>query len=202
MWLGIGWLPLVVRCDNVGGLARAAKCTYPLPAEVQMFLAMKCLWAKRIAVGRATGDHQTVSWRRRISGRTMELVNGHESFLALSNRGALSIVDASFKYARASYLNCGVPWSNCAFGAKRVFGVVIGVCAGLTCTCRIASEKGFAFAVREGCRELVAEVGQVSVRTRLTRSSRSVRARSRALRSIAPEVGSVPVRTRMRCRLP
>ena len=48
----------------------------------------------------------TVSSRRRIGCRAMELVNGHESFLALSNRGALSIVDASFK---------------CAFGAKSVW---------------------------------------------------------------------------------
>ena len=31
----------------------------------------------------------------------MKLVDGHESFLALSNRGALSILDASFKFARA-----------------------------------------------------------------------------------------------------
>ena len=46
-----------------------------------------------------------------------------------------------------------------------------------------ASEKGFAFAVREGCRELASEVGCVSERTRFKRSSRS-----RALRSIAPDV--------------
>ena len=49
------------------------------------------------------------------------------------------------------------------------------------------SVKGFAFAVREGCRELFSEVVRVSERTRYKRSSRSVRARSRALRSIAPE---------------
>ena len=46
-----------------------------------------------------------------------------------------------------------------------------------------ASEKGFAFAVREGCRELASEVGRVSERRRFKRSSRS-----RALRSIAPGV--------------
>ena len=32
--------------------------------------------------------------------------------LALSNRGALSILDASFKFARASYLVSGEPWST------------------------------------------------------------------------------------------
>ena len=46
----------------------------------------------------------------------------------------------------------------------------------------------FVFAVRQGCRELVSEVGRVSERTRLNRSSRSIRARSHALRFIAPDV--------------
>ena len=58
------------------------------------------------------------------------------------------------------------------------------------CFCTDASEKGFAFAVRQGCRELASAVGLVSERTRFKRSSRSIRARSRALRSIAPDVGS------------
>ena len=44
-------------------------------------------------------------------------------------------------------------------------------------------------ALEKGCRELASEVGRVSERTRFTRSSRSVRAWSRALRSIAPDVG-------------
>ena len=34
------------------------------------------------------------------------------------------------------------------------------------CICMDASEKGFAFAVREGCCELASEVGRVSERTR------------------------------------
>ena len=66
-----------------------------------------------------------------------------------------------------------------------VFSAVIGVFAGLTsASVRV---KGFAFAVREGCRELTSEVGRVSERTRFKRSSRSIRARSRAHRSIALE---------------
>ena len=55
---------------------------------------------------------RAVSSRRRISGRAMELVNGHESFLAHRNRGALSILDASSKFARASFLVSGEPWST------------------------------------------------------------------------------------------
>ena len=61
---------------------------------------------------------RTVSSQRRISGRAMELVNGHESFLALSNRGALSIFDASFKFAWASYLVSGEPWSTARIKTK------------------------------------------------------------------------------------
>ena len=56
------------------------------------------------------------------------------------------------------------------------------------CTCTDASEKGFAVAVREGRRELAAEVVRVSERTRFKTSSKTIRARTRALRSIAPEV--------------
>ena len=48
--------------------------------------------------------------------------------------------------------------------------------------------KCFAFAVREGCRELASEVGRVSERTRFKSSSRSIRARSRAVRSVALDV--------------
>ena len=51
-----------------------------------------------------------------------------------------------------------------------------------------ASEKEVAFALREGCRELSSEVGRVSERTTFKTSSRSIRARSRALGSIAPDV--------------
>ena len=63
---------------------------------------------------------RAVSSRRRNSGRAMELVTGHESFLALSNRGALSILDASFKCARPSFLIAGEPWST-ACGAKSIW---------------------------------------------------------------------------------
>ena len=46
------------------------------------------------------------------------------------------------------------------------------------CICTDASEKGFVFAVREGCHELASEVGRVSERTSCKRSARSIRARS------------------------
>ena len=46
------------------------------------------------------------------------------------------------------------------------------------CIFTYASGMGFAFAVREGCRELASEVGRVSERTRFKRRSRSIRAPS------------------------
>ena len=55
-------------------------------------------------ISRIQSVSRTVSSCRRICGWAMELVNGHESFLVLSNRGALSILDASFNFARTSYL--------------------------------------------------------------------------------------------------
>ena len=89
----------------------------------------------------------------------MELVNGHESFLALSNRGALSILDASFKFARASCLVSGEPWSTVRLDQRAFEGLLclsprflVGLMSAF-CVFKDASEKGFAFAVREGCRE-------------------------------------------------
>ena len=54
----------------------------------------------------------------------MEIVHGHESFLALSNRGALSILDASFKFARASRLISGELWSTVRM-KQRAFGGIL-----------------------------------------------------------------------------
>ena len=106
----------------------------------------------------------TYSVSRRIGGLAMELVNGHESFLALTSRGALSILDASFKFANGAKSF----WWNLMSSSA-----VIGVIAGLTSASVHASEKGFAFEVGEGCRELASEVGLVSERKRYRRSSRS-----------------------------
>ena len=110
-----------------------------LPAEVPLF------WGNGVSpanaycsgTGKRISRFRSVAWtvssRRRISGRAMELVDGHESLLALSNRGALSILDASFKFARLALRRAMV---NCANGTKSicrnpVFSAVIGVFAGL-----------------------------------------------------------------------
>ena len=120
----------------------------------------------------------------------MELVDGHESFLALSNRGALSILDASFKFARAPHWVFGQPWLTVRMERSVAFCLLrsdwssrwLDVCIGTD-----ASEKGFEFAVRSRCHELASEVGRVRERTRFKRSSRFVRARSRALKTVASE---------------
>ena len=105
--------------------------------------------------------------------------------------------DASFEFARASCLISGEPWSTVRV-EQRVFGRLLCLLRNDwslrrldVCICTDASEKCFAFVVREGCRELASEVGRVSERTRFTRSSRYIRARSRALRSIARDVDIV-----------
>ena len=90
--------------------------------------------------------------------------------VALSDRGALSILNAQVSSSLVRLI-----WS------LRWFHV---------CMCTDASEKGFPSAVREGCRERASEVGRVSERKRFVRSSRSVRAQTRALRAVPPEAAS------------
>ena len=55
-------------------------------------------------ISRIRSVARTLSSRRRVSGRATEVVNGHGS--------SLSILDASFKFARASYLVSGEAWST------------------------------------------------------------------------------------------
>ena len=75
-------------------------------------------------VSRMRSVARTVSSRRRLTGCAMELVNGHESFLALSNRGALSILEASFKFAQASHLVSGESWSSVRKEQRALGGIL------------------------------------------------------------------------------
>ena len=189
--------------DNFGVLARGANCTNVhlarLIAGVQRAgldvhdvahasgsadvlgseksLANSYCGGEGKRISRVRSVARTVSKRRRTGGRAMELVSGHESSLALSNRG-LSILDASFKFARASCLVSGEPWSTVRM-EQRTFGRIQRPLRSdwslrwlEVCICTDASEKGFAFSVREGCCELAAVVGCVSERARFKRSSR------------------------------
>ena len=69
---------------------------------------------------------RTVYSRRRINGRAMELVNGHKSFLALSNPVALSLFDASFNFARACSFDLGqlCVWSKEHWEESYLFSVL------------------------------------------------------------------------------
>ena len=153
--------------------------------------------SERIARSRSVA--RTVTSRQRNGGRAMELVNGHESFLALSNRGALSILDASFNFAGASYLVSGELLVNCVCGAKSTWKNPTSPPQRLESALAGCLHLCGWFAVGEGCRELASEVGRVSVRTRFKGSSRSIRARSRALRFNALDAALREIR--MRCRL-
>ena len=111
---------------------------------------------------------RTVSSRRRIGGRAVELVNGHESFLPPINRGALSIPGARIKFARLSLRRAMV---NCAHGTKSIWETKLCLfrsdwslrwldSASVRMHRTRASRSRF---VKDGCRELASEVGRVSV---------------------------------------
>ena len=143
---------------DVHDISLASGSADVLAYEVSLANAYCSGAGKRIARIRSVA--QTVSSRHRISGRAMELVNGHKSFLALSNRWALSVLHASFKFARASYLVLGELWLTLRLEQRAFGGILCLVRSDSTlrwldvCICADALEKSFAFAVREGCREL------------------------------------------------
>ena len=126
----------------------------------------------------------------------MELDHGHESSVALLQSWGSLNPCCKLQVPTGVLSGFSRALVNCAYGAKSIWGesyvssAVIRVCVGLmSASVRVREKMGFAFAVRQGCRELASEVGRVPERTRFKRSSRTFRARSRALRSIAPDVG-------------
>ena len=81
-------------------------------------------------------------------------------------------------------------WSKELMVESNVFSAVIGVFAGLTsASVRMHRNGASRSQFVKGVPERASEVGRVSERTRFKRSSKSCRARSRALRSIALDVG-------------
>ena len=129
-------------------ISLASGCAYVLGYEVSPANSYCSGAGKRIARIRSVA--RTVSSRRRTSRRAMELVSGRKSFLAVSNRGAISILDTSFKFERTSYLVSGDPWSTVR-KEKRAFGRILCLLRsgwGLrwhdVCICTDASENGFA----------------------------------------------------------
>ena len=100
--------------------------TYPLPAEVQMFSAMMCPQPTRVALERANVWHVFVQLRGR-SLRTVALAAERCSSSMVTNHfWRPAIVDLSQFLMQASSSH------------------------GDVCSCTDATEKGFAFAVREG----------------------------------------------------
>ena len=95
---------------DVHDLSLASGSSDVLGYEVSPANAYRSGTGKRIS--RIRSVVRTVSSRRCISGPAMELVSGHEFFLAVRNCGAHSIFDATFKFAQAPYLLSGEPWST------------------------------------------------------------------------------------------
>ena len=91
---------------------------YLRPTEVPMFSVTKCLRPTRIAAERENGCHAFDKSRRRFL-RAVAFAGGRWSSSMVTNLcwctavvGPLSILDVSFKFALASYLVSGEPWST------------------------------------------------------------------------------------------
>ena len=112
---------------------------------------------------------RTVSSRRRIGGRAMELVNNHEYFLG----SAIVVLTQSLTHASSSrelsMFDCKRASVNLCVESKEHLEGSCVFCDSDSklrwldvCICRMHREIGIAFAVCQGCLELVLEDGRVS----------------------------------------
>ena len=159
--------------------------TYPLPAVVTH------LQPTRIAVERVSGLHVVASAAARWSSSMDTNFFWCSAIVGLSQ----SLMQASSSRGRLIWfqerLGQQCVWSKEHLEKSYVFSAVTGVFADLmSASALMRRKKVFAFAVRAGCRELASEVGRVSERTRFQRSSTIVRARSRALKTVASKAVS------------
>ena len=150
-------------------------------------------------ISRIRSVARTVSSRRRTSGRETELVSGHESFW----RSA--IVELSRILTQVSSSRGRRIWfpesrgQLCVWRKEHLVEILCLLRSDWSlrwldvCICTDASEKSFAFAVREGYRELASEVGRVDKFKRCSRSIVPGCASPSRRRSVC----SVQVRTRM-----
>ena len=114
---------------------------------------LKRLWRVRDAA-------RAVAGRRTVSGRALEMLLGHETFLSLAVRAGLSIFHASYKFVHHSYLVAKPLWNSVREEQIAFAGLLplLSSCwetpwSGLV-YCSDASLSGWSFASREwepGC---------------------------------------------------
>ena len=191
------WLAVKAALTSHCGCAKSwSRCSGLVARGVPMFSVMKFQHPRSIAVERANGYLAFDSSRGR-SLRAVATVGGrwslsmgtscswHSAAVVLSR----SLMPASTLRERPTWFqeSLGQP---CARNRQHCVGIICLLRSNWSprwldvCTCTDASEKGV---VREGCRELASEVERVLELTRFRSSSRSIGARSRALRCIAAD---------------
>ena len=174
--------------------------TYPLPAERQMFSDVRCHQPICIPVQEATDSAYPLSRADDLfasAGERWSLSVVMSLFLALSSGGALSILDASFKFVRSSYLVARYPWQPCARNRESFSRYLVffffstGACWGSVSAFRTMRRRNV---LRSRFVRVVVISQQkwvgVSERTRCKGSSRFVRTMSR-LRAQVPRSISV-----------
>ena len=165
--------------------------TYPLLADAQMFSTLKCVQPAHLV---ETKCAYSVSRAKSLCASMHQRPSdGPHQWSRVFFRRSATVV-------RSSHLVSEEPWSTVRKEQRALGRILCLLRSHWSLRCLDVCKRGFAFAVRDGCRELASESGRASERTRLKSSSRSVRARSCALSTVAPEVVSVPRKTI--CRLP
>ena len=183
----------------------------PLASGSAGVLVLKCLQPTRIAVERANGYHVFVQSHGRslraiasAVGR-FELVKGHDSFLALCNRGAFSILDARFKFARRLIWFEESHGQVCVWNKEHLgeFWCLLRSVWSLrwlyVCIGRELRDRGLGRMSRACCE------GCSGLRTDKVQGKLQVHPWQVACAPLHPRrksIWSVQVRTKMRCRLP
>ena len=114
--------------------------------------------------------------RKRVSGRTLEIVIGHATFCALNNRMLLSCFHSCYKFIQACYYSPTALWTSARAELQAFAGMMIFLRSDwwrpwneLVC-CSDASTTGFGVCTSFWNVVDVAEVGRVQERSRFKRN--------------------------------
>lgn len=115
---------------------------------------------------------EAVLRRKKVSGQVLEIVIGHATFCALTNRQLLSVFHTVYRYIRSSYYSPSILWNSVREELEAFKGLMIFLQAdwwrpwNTLVSCSDSSTTGFGVSTSFWSRDTVARCGHVCERSR------------------------------------